>query len=1149
MTCPSCGSAVPADARFCPSCGHAISSAQGDARRIVTVVFADLVGFTGLAEQLDPEQVKLLVDSAFERLVDDVTAFGGRVDKLLGDGILALFGAPVAHEDDAERAVRAALRMQGTLGRYVEERGLAVPLQMRIGINTGEVLVGSLAGADYTAMGDVVNTTSRIQSAAPAGAVLVGEITHALTAGVIDYDEANVIQPRGRDQPVTTWIARGELAPPGSRNRRMDLRLVGRTRELTLADAAVHLALGDSRGLLFNVSGESGVGKTRLVDEMLSHLDPSVGVLEGMCAPYGQSNVWFPIASAFSSYMSLDPGRPVDDVRASARVKAGGLFGLPQDHPEVHELVEVFTHLLGFPSALDGSEVGVLREKIHRSVAKVLERRCEKGPLVVWIDDLHWADQVVIDLLEHLVGCFGRLPFVLITSMRPTNDIVWPRGYDRATVVSVSVQPLGREASDELAVELLGETATEGAADQRMLGALFDRSGGNPLFLQELAVLVAKEGPTSELPDSLRALIAARLDQLTAPERQVLDNAAVLGFSGYVGSLEQFAQKMHQDFDPALVTRLDSKGFLTVDGRHWEFRSESVREAAYQMLTKTSRAQRHAGVAASIAQHSPTAFDDLAHHTATAAEIVSELGTVPLVPPTIRTDAIGYLTAAAERAHETGSHRLVVKHTSRAIGLSREADDDTSVMRLRLLRSSALIELHDFGSATTDLHAVLTEAAARGDIEVEGEARALHGSLHHLEGNHVAARLELGRAVELLRETNAATQLGAALRQRGFIELFGGSLVDAEWYFGEAESVYRLLDDERGLAYVEQHRAWAAFLSGDLDLADTSLHHAADTLTRLGDRNGVGWALGLLAFVRFFQRRFAEAEELAVVVGKEANDRGDDWAAAMMQTLIADLRLWQGKLEEALSNAEQARNRFRRLGDKLGLIQALSALIRAQVGLGRVAAMNRSSEELLTLAEASPMGPVPLLAVGGAAMHRGDAAVALAAVDRAMTEMGEVRSGSFESHVIRSIALAQLGRIDEAMAALEMLPEREREYPFARVASALVHGLTGDLDAALDEAGAVLADEGATYLDRAIAAVAAAGAHAARRDEAAAAAVLGPVITDVTAIGDVVAIALVLQAHLRILGRPHELGDGDPGALGGGWLDVVDALTSMAPAA
>jgi tetratricopeptide (TPR) repeat protein len=182
-------------------------------------------------------------------------------------------------------------------------------------------------------------------------------------------------------------------------------------------------------------------------------------------------------------------------------------------------------------------------------------------------------------------------------------------------------------------------------------------------------------------------------------------------------------------------------------------------------------------------------------------------------------------------------------------------------------------------------------------------------------------------------------------------------------------------------------------------------------------------------------------------------------------------------------------------------------------------------------------------------MHRGDAAIALAAVDRTMSEMTEVRSGSFEAHVIRSIALAQLGRVDDAFAALEMLPERERTYPFARVAAALVYVLAGDFDEALADARAVLADAGSTYLDRAIASVAAAGAHAARRNESAAVSVLEPVIEDVVQIGDVVATALLLQAHLHIAGRPHERGEGDVTAVGTGWLDVVAALTSLEPAA
>ena len=200
IQCTSCGAPVPAGARFCPSCGHSVALNQPEERRIVTVLFADLVGFTGLTEHMDPEQVKRLIDQCFERLVEVVVGFGGRVDKILGDGILALFGAPVAHEDDPERAVRAALRMQEVLAEFVTTSHLAGSddIRMRVGINSGEVLVGTLAGSDYTAMGDVVNTASRLQTAAPTGGVLVGESTHALTSHTFAYDPYGYLQPRGR---------------------------------------------------------------------------------------------------------------------------------------------------------------------------------------------------------------------------------------------------------------------------------------------------------------------------------------------------------------------------------------------------------------------------------------------------------------------------------------------------------------------------------------------------------------------------------------------------------------------------------------------------------------------------------------------------------------------------------------------------------------------------------------------------------------------------------------------------------------------------------------------------------------------------------------------------------------------------------------
>ena len=1160
IQCPSCAVPLAADARFCSSCGRAVVATLAEERRIVTVLFGDVVGFTTLAEHLDPEQLKRLVDNAFERLVDDVVAFGGRVDKLLGDGILALFGAPVAHEDDAERAVRAALRMQRSLGEFVARSNLDLPLRMRIGINTGEVLVGTLAGTDYTAMGDVVNTASRLQEEAPPGGVLVGEATYTQTRGAIEYGAPTELQPRGRERSIVTWVALDALAPPGSRQRRTDLRLVGREPELTLARAAANLALRERRSLVLNISGESGVGKTRLVDELLAtphNPDPGEAaqagglagatVLEGVCVPYGVTNVWSPIADALIDHFEIDPLMAIDELRTIVRAKAARALVADPSGADADRFVEVFLHLLGYESDLDRHDAVCRRDAIHTTIARMVEGHAHKVPLVLWIDDLQSADQVVIDLLGHLAVSITRQPFVLITSMRPGGDVEWPPSSDRISVVSMVVHPLTRVDSDELALELLGELTDRGVTDRRFLGTLFDRSGGNPLFLQQLASVVAEEGLASELPESLRALIAARLDQLPMLERRALDNAATLGLTGSIAGLGRFAAAMKQDFDRSLLANLEAKGFLEVDGQKWRFRSDSVRETAYQRLTKASRAQRHAGVAASMAEHTPNALDDLAHHSATAAELVHEIGTVAMVPPTIRDDALRFLDAAIDRARQTGSQRLLVRHTTRAIGLLADDSNEsksTSLERMRLMldRCAALTELREYQRARVDIDIVLADAVARCDTVQEGSARKALGFLHHLHGDQAEARAELGSSIELLRAAGDLVQLADALRQRGFMELFGGSLVDAEWFLGEADAVYATLDDERGRAYVEQHRAWLAFLAGELELADERLHRAADTLERLGDRNGVGWAFGLLAFVRFFQRRFGEAEDLAVIVGAEADQRGDDWAAAMMQTLMADLRLWSGRLTDALGHAEQARNRFRRLGDPFGMVQALSALIRVQVALGRTVARRRTAEELLALADASPAGPIPLIAVAGAAMHAGDARVAFDTIGRAEDDMVRRGTGHFEATVIRAIASAQLNMVDEAVAAIESLSAEARTFPFAGAASALVQWLAGDPVAALREAAAVTAAPGASYLDRAIAAVAASGAHSSLADVASATAVLDDSLTESLAIGDVVAVALLQQAFARVTGLEHPSATGTDEVLGDGWRYVLEQL-------
>ncbi len=1109
------------------------------------MLFADLVGFTTLAEHRDPEAVKRLIDSCFQLLVDDITSFGGRVDKILGDGILALFGAPVAHEDDAERAVRAAMRMQTTLAHFVGTSGLSgsAGIRMRVGINTGEVLVGTLAGTEYTAMGDVVNTASRLQSAAPPGGILVGHTTYALTSQTIRFEPAGELDARGRDQSVKTWLAVEATAPPGSRSRRgRHGPLVGRQPELAMGRAALDLVTIANRSVLLAISGENGVGKSRLADELIDYLHNSVdaAVLEGACVPYGEANVWFPIANALCRYLDLDPTQPVEQIREVARQRATVLLSTADD-AEVERMVDVFAHLLGHPSSIDKLEAPAARASIHRAVTRVIELRSLERPVVLSINDLHWADSALIDLLEHLVTSLSRNQFALITAMRPGSEVEWPPFTERATVVSLNLQPLGQIDTEELAAQLLADQC----ADPKMLTAMYERSGGNPLFLHELAALAAAGGGIRELPNSLRALIIARLDQLSPTQRQIIENAAILGTAGSIKSLQTFADELSQQFDPSNLRELDDLGLLEVRGRRWEFRSDSVRDAAYQTLTKAARARRHAGVAKAMADF-PTGLDDRAHHTATAAELVRELGPVEGVASTITADAVDLLTTAAERADDNGNMRVAVRHASRALELLPGGPvHEQRRVQLQLIRAGAQLEMHDFEAARIDLDAALASASQRGDVAAEGDARRLLGTMHHAASRLEEARLELGQAVDLLRTVDRPDRLARALRARGFIELFGGSLVDAEWFFGEADTLYRLLDDQRGLAWLEQHRAWISFLSGDMALARDRLNHAADALDKLGDRNGVGWAFGLLAFVEFFERHFAEAEALAELVIREADQRGDEWAVGMMQTLLADLRLWQGDLSEAANLADQARSRFKKLNDKFGVMQATAPLLRAQIALGQAGAAQRSAEELLTLAETSVQGPFPLMAVAGAAMHRGDGETAVAIADRALAAIDDSSGSAFEPHVARLVGLLQLDRVDEAMVAFAKLEPLALAHPFTNAAAALLYATVASPTEALEYSEQVAHAAGATYLDEVFAYVGAASAHTQLDDKSQATLAIEAAVVRALDVGDVVAIAIATNAYQHLIGRPHPAFD-QPTQLEAGWLTVIGNLPGFA---
>ncbi len=1108
----------------------------------MTVLFADLVGFTALAEQLDPEQVKRLVDGCFQVLVEDITTFGGTVDKIMGDGIIALFGVPVAHEDDAERAVRAALRMQESLATFTSSSMVtteAPALQMRVGINTGVALVGTVAGTDHTAMGDVVNTASRLQTLAPPGGVLVGESTHGLTESSIDYESIGDLSARGREATVSAWLAKAAVALPGARHRRRDVGIMGRTTELALALATVDFSIMNSQPALLSVDGEGGVGKSRLIDELLESVFATHAaiVLEGSAVPYGESNRWSPLASAMFNRLEIDGSASVESIRQIALERGRKLFG-DGDEAVLRELADAFQLLLGYPSKLDELDAQAGRDAVFRAVTLVLEKLLEAGPVVLSVTDIHWADPAVLSLFEHLLVTLARTPFVLVTTNRPDPELSWPPLGTRAAVVRLPLEPLGPIAAAQMCRAIIGADA-----DETTIATIFERSGGNPLFLEELAVLVAEGGDVTALPDSLRAVIAARLDQLPPDQRATIDNAAVLGPSGPVVALQRFAEALGGEFDECVLDGLVDSGLLSVAGRRWSFKSDSVREVAYNTLTKAVRAVRHVGVAHTMMSRYGN-LDDVAYHLASAAEIVAELGPIDKVPADIRDRALVALEELAVRAADQGNLRQIVRACTRAIDLFLEptaAELHRRLAMLRLRRIGALIELRHLDRARAENDLVLADSLASADQVVEAGSRRAQGLISQAAGDLPTARLELGDAIDLFRELGDRPQLAETLRLRGFLELFGGSLSEAEWLFGEAAGLFADLEDRRGLGYIEQHRAWMAFLGGHMDEAETHLVSAAATLGELGDRAGVGWANGLLAYVKFFGRDFAQAEALATQVRAEAKERGDEWAEAMMISLLASMRLWSGSLDSAASLAEQARARFKRLGDGFGLSQALAVLGRTQVALGDPAVV-RTTETLLSNAEPFVESPYPYQAAAGIAMHSGDGKAAVMYADEAIIRQQTIGANPGESFIIRAVGLAQVGDYDNAHAALAHLDRNIESHPFAQAATALVAALEGRAADAIAAAELVEASEGHSYLDGVIGSLAAGAASASLDDSAGARHWLSDAVDQALATQDIVAIALALVGYRHVIGVPHEGGHGDVTALATGWRSVIDAL-------
>jgi class 3 adenylate cyclase len=619
-TCPNCGQTNPPEARFCNACATPLpSSAHGleEERKVVTVLFADLVGFTARAEQLDPEDVRAILTPYFARVRAEIEAHGGTVEKFIGDAVMAVFGAPLAHGDDPERAVRAAVAIRCA----VEEMNAAdseLDLKVRMAVNTGEALVSlSATGGEGMVAGDVVNTASRLQEAAPVNGILVGEETFRSTHSVIRYEEAEPVDAKGKKEPVPVWRALTAPHPPGERAAGR-VPMVGRASELAVLQRLWERALTDCRPQLVTLFGPAGIGKTRLSSEF-GELATATGarVIRGRSLPYGEV---IPYA-AFAAHVK----------------QVAGIFDTDEAEAAAEKLRISVADLLGAESTDDVSHIATLigvgegevadRQALFFSARRLVEALANRQPTVLVFEDIHWADAGMLDLLEVLASRVHDVPLLLLAQSRPElleHRPAWGGGLPGYT--ALPLEGLAEEHAIELATQVLLQMRNEGR-DPAQIGTVGE---GNPLFIEELAASVAEHtrDANAELPTSIRAIVSARLDALPPGERAALLDAAVVGKVFWAGVLERMPSGRLPL--PELLDSLEGRDLIRREpvsrlrgDQQFSFKHDLIRDTAYATLPRPQRRKRHAVVAAFLEETTselPAAASALAHHWREAGE-------------------------------------------------------------------------------------------------------------------------------------------------------------------------------------------------------------------------------------------------------------------------------------------------------------------------------------------------------------------------------------------------------------------------------------------------------------------------------------------------------------------------------------------------
>jgi class 3 adenylate cyclase len=665
-TCRACGQDNPEIARFCLACGAVldVETPLREERRIVSVVFVDLVGFTSRSERLDPEDVRAILTPYHGTVRDELESFGGVVEKFVGDAVMAVFGAPTAHGDDPERAVRAALAVRDAVGALNVEQP-ELELRIRGAVNTGEAVVTLTARpalGEAMVAGDVVNTASRLQQHAPVGEIVVGEETYRATRAAIDYEPVDAVTAKGKTEPIAVWRAVAPAVASGERNL-SSTPFVGRSRETGLLEATWDRVELERRPHLITVLGPPGVGKSRLAAEFTDTISARNGrVVRGRCLPYRERSAYGPFAMQVKGLAGIYDSDDVEVAVGKLRASVARLVG-----PEQAEAVAGnLAILLGLETEATTPDRDTLFQSVHVFIAAVAR---DHATAFVF-EDIHWADSALLDLIELMAARLHDLPVLLLTLARPELLDARPAwGGGLLAYSALPLEPLASTEATELVLHLLGAHAKA--------AQVAETAEGNPLFIEQLAAVLSERGPeeAATLPTTIRGLVAARLDALPAEERDVILDASIVGRIFWRGALERIARD--PDCLAEALGALERRDLIRRDAvsrieqdEQWSFKHVLIRDVAYDLQPRARRREGHRHIAEFIEESTPEvgeAAAALARHWREAGELEH---------------AVQHFVAAAEEAERGWAKQYAATLYKEALDMT-PPDDLESVRFLR----------------------------------------------------------------------------------------------------------------------------------------------------------------------------------------------------------------------------------------------------------------------------------------------------------------------------------------------------------------------------------------------------------------------------------------------------------------------------------